>query len=68
MTTQELSAPKLGANLTATGATFAVWAPNATTAVSLELRRGDEVQDIALQPGVEGLWTVEVPGVQAGAR
>lgn len=58
----------LGATIDGDGVTFAVWAPNAATAVTLMLAEplGDRV--IPMVQGEAGLWTVRVTGIGAGAR
>lgn len=58
--------PAFGAQVDGDGVRFAVWAPNATK-VNLELV-GDDARMISMTGDDEGRFTVQVPGLGAGAR
>ena len=67
-TVEITAARRLGANLVAGGARFAVWAPKARS-VAVRIEGPDGPTDRPLAPeGGDGLFAGVVPGVTAGAR
>lgn len=65
-TTEEAEPRRLGAHLHADGCTFGLWAPRADR-VELALVASDRSQrNHDMTPGPDGIWTLDVPGVEAG--
>ena len=52
--------------MTPTGVRFGLWAPRATAVELALVDPLNQQHNVSMAPGADGIWTVEVPGVESG--